>query len=247
MKKLTALVLSLLMCLGLVTSVCALDITFGTTADHGYASTTKSEAWYLDAYKFVTNELLVNEICYKLEYVDDYFLVYYFDFFGDRSITRAEVAAIISRYDWHYDTIDSDKYDSSNCSTFVDVPDGQYYTPAAQWAYDNGIINGVGGAYFAPNRTITREEFAVMLYRFTEYLGEDTSERVSYDTFTDKDEVSSWANDAMSWAVAKGLISGKPDNKLAPKDTITRAEVAVIIYRYNNNIKAHRDIDRLDV
>ena len=242
MKKYLVIVLCFLICLNFTISVGALDIIFGTTADHGYASTTKSEAWYLDAYKFVTNELLMTEICYKTENLDDYFLVYYFDFFGDRCISRAEVAAIISRYDWHYDTIDSGKYDSSNCSTFVDVPDGQYYTPAAQWAYDNGIIKGVGGAYFAPDRTITREEFAVMLYRFTEYLGEDTSERVSYGTFTDKDEVSSWANDAMSWAVAKGLISGKPDNKLAPKDTITRAEVALIIYRYNNNVIAHRDI-----
>ncbi len=242
MKKLTALVLSLLMCMGLVTSVCALNITFQTTADHSRLSSTKLESWYSDAYKFVTDEVLMSENHYRTDIVDGHYRVLYFDFFGDRSITRAEVSAIISRYDWHKDTILTHIYDSSNCSTFVDVPDGQYYTPAAQWAYDNGIIKGVGGAYFAPDRTITREEFAVMLYRFTEYLGEDTSERVSYDTFTDKDEVSSWANDAMSWAVAEGLISGKPDSKLAPKDTITRAEVALIIYRYNNNVIGHRDI-----
>jgi hypothetical protein len=131
---------------------------------------------------------------------------------------------------------------AATCPTFVDVPDGQWYTPAADWAYENGIINGVGGAYFAPERTITREEFAAMLYRYTNYLEVDTTARVDYSEYADSESVSDWATDAMSWAVAEGLINGKPGKLLAPQDTITRAEVATVIYRFNNEVKAHRDI-----
>lgn len=240
-----ALVLIISLCITFSISSFALP-SMGTTGKNSIVSTSVIDAWYSDAHRFVTGESIICEITYNSYMVDEWLYRSETDFFGNREADRALCVSVLDRFGGSLRTLLTSGYNSSTCPTFVDVPDGQYYTPAAQWAYDNGIINGVGGAYFAPNRTITREEFAVMLYRFTEYLGEDTSERVAYDTFTDGDEVSSWANDAMSWAVAEGLISGKPDNKLAPKDTITRAEVALIIYRFNNNVKAHRDIDWWD-
>ena len=200
--------------------------------------------WYKEARSFVNDEaIIMNQFVYKeIGNEADEWDVYYYNFYGSRPIMRSEVVTILSRYNGSYDTIDAGKYIGSSCEDFVDVPDGQWYTPAAQWAYENGIVNGVGGAYFAPERTITREEFAAMLYRYTEYLEVDTSARVDYSDFADSGSVSEWATDAMSWAVAEGLISGKPGKLLAPQDTITRAEVATVIYRYNNEVKAHRDI-----
>ena len=191
--------------------------------------------WYYPAFVFCHDHNLMTPTVIKTE-IDPYGPHYYTEmFYGDRNITRAEIVTILSRYNWS-------RRLPSTAPAFVDVPDGLWYTGNAQWAYDNGIVNGVGGAYFAPERTITREEFAAMLYRYTNYLEVDTSARADFSAFADSDSVSSWATDAMSWAVAEGLISGKPGNLLAPQDTITRAEVAVIIYRFNNEVKAFWDL-----
>ncbi|MBR6808303.1 MAG: S-layer homology domain-containing protein [Clostridia bacterium] len=242
MKKIFVIILCIVMCVTAAVSSNALFSPVIDTADHSNISTTVLQDWYKDAYKFVTDEFLMSESLAGYKELDDGYEIIYEDFYGDRSITRSEIAVILSRYNGSYDSIDVRVYKTATCPTFVDVPDGQWYTPAAQWAYENGIVNGVGGAYFAPDRTITREEFATMLYRYTEYLEVDTSARVDYSDYADSDSVSEWATDAMSWAVAEGLISGKPGKLLAPQDTITRAEVATVIYRYNNEVKAHRDI-----
>jgi hypothetical protein len=100
--------------------------------------------------------------------------------------------------------------------------------------HENGITNGTGGSYFTGSRVITREEFVTLLYRYTAYRGyeRDTSRDIS--PYSDSADVSDFAADAMKWAVGCGLITGKPGGLLAPKDTITRAEVALIMYRYND-------------
>ena len=166
---------------------------------------------------------------------------HYFDFCGGRDITRAEIATIMHRYAEYDDTYWPSNYKSSTCPAFSDVPDGKWMTPAVQWAADNGIVNGVGGDSFAPNRTITREEFAAIMYRYTKFKNVECDTTADLSAYPDGGEVSSWAKEAMAWAVGEGLISGKPGGLLAPQDTITRAEVAVIVYRYNNNVLPHRD------
>ena len=243
MRKATIILISLMIVSFAILSVNALDIKITPVSPYDTSVETPPQKWYEDAYKFVVNEtLMTNSVIRREQSENGSYSVVYVDFLASNPITRSEIATIISRYNGSYDTIESSRYLASTAPAFVDVPDGQWYTPAAQWAYENGIVNGVGGAYFAPDRTITREEFATMLYRYTEYLEVDTSARVDYSDFADSGSVSDWATDAMSWAVAEGLISGKPGKLLAPQDTITRAEVATVIYRYNNEVKAHRDI-----
>lgn len=242
MKKFFALILCIVMCVTAAISTNALNLVIGDTADHTDISTTVLQDWYKDAYKFVTDEFLMTECYAGYKVLNDGYEIIYEDFYGDRSITRSEIVAILSRYNGSYDSLPYFSPVNYTCESFVDVPNGQWYTSSAQWAYENGIVNGVGGAYFAPERTITREEFAAMLYRYTEYLEVDTTARVDYSEYADSESVSDWAHDAMSWAVAEGLINGKPGKLLAPQDTITRAEVATVIYRFNNEVKAHRDI-----
>jgi len=245
MKKILAFVLILTMVAVLSVNAFALvNTNVSYTDPYSPQIVDRQNVWYEEARTFVLREALMDRVI-----VDRYFngSAYYVGceysiFEGEAPAPRSDVAILLSRYNGSYDTLLRHMYGKSKSEIFVDVPDGQNYTPAAQWAYENGIINGVGDDCFAPDRTITREEFAAMLYRYTEYLEVDTTARVDYSEFADSESVSDWAHDAMSWAVAEGLINGKPGGLLAPQDTITRAEVAMVIYRFNNEVKAHRDI-----
>lgn len=116
---------------------------------------------------------------------------------------------------------------------FADVPAGSWYESGVAWAGANGIAGGVGGRSFAPDAPITREQLAVMLYNYAKLAGLDVSGTGSSATqgFTDADAVSSWAQSAMAWAVANGIITGD-NGRLGPAAAVTRAEVAVIIQRF---------------
>ena len=98
-----------------------------------------------------------------------------------------------------------------------------WYEKGLAWAQDKGISDGT-----APHAIITREQLAAMLYR---YAGSPEVEMTELD-FTDSDTVSSWAAQAMSWAVQTGLLKGRNGTELAPQATATRAEVATIFQRY---------------
>lgn len=239
MKKILAVILVL-------TMVAVLSVNVFAATYHDWTPppqiVDRDDVWYKEARAFVLEE----DLMYRLT-VNKYFngSVYYCggtykSFEGEAPAPRSEVALILCRYNGSYDILKG--CIESKSKFFVDVPNGQNFTPAVDWSYENGIINGVGDDFFAPERTITREEFAAMLYRYTNYLEIDTTARIDYSEFADSESVSDWAHDAMSWAVAEGLINGKPDKLLAPQDTITRAEVATVIYRFNNEVKAHRDI-----
>ncbi len=120
---------------------------------------------------------------------------------------------------------------------FVDTPDGMWYTEAVTWAAECGITTGIGGNYFAPDRTITRGEVAAIFYRYAAFKGDDISAKVNLSSFTDPDKLSDWNRDAFAWCVSKGIINGKTKDEghpvsLAPFDVLTRAELAAILCRY---------------
>lgn len=114
---------------------------------------------------------------------------------------------------------------------FGDVDQGSWYTKAVDWAAGHSIVNGVGGNRFAPDAPITREQAAVMLFRYASYLGLDTSAAGDLSAYADQDAVSSWAREAMGWAVQQGLIQGTGEWLLAPQGTATRAQTAVLLLR----------------
>jgi hypothetical protein len=119
---------------------------------------------------------------------------------------------------------------------FTDVVSGQWYTDAIAWASSNGIVNGVGDDKFAPNAPITREQFATLLYRYAQWSDATASGTANLSAYTDADAVSEYARDAMAWAVANGLITGRTATTLAPQGTATRAEAATLLQRYLENV-----------
>ena len=118
-------------------------------------------------------------------------------------------------------------------SSFTDAG-GSWYSSAVDWAAANGIVKGYSDKVFAPNDTITREQMAAVLYRYASFKGVDVSAAKDLGGFADSAGVSAYAKDAMSWAVAEGIINGS-DGKLLPAGGATRAQVAAILHRYIEN------------
>ena len=116
---------------------------------------------------------------------------------------------------------------------FNDVADGQYYTEAVAWAAGKGIVNGYGDGTFGPGNSITREQLAVMLWR---YAGSPASAG-TLDGFNDRDKIHAWAADALAWAVEQKIVSGRGGGILDPIGQATRAEVAAMLMRYCEAVK----------
>jgi len=121
-------------------------------------------------------------------------------------------------------------------AAFADVPSNAWYADAVTWASSNGIVSGIGDNMFAPDAPITREQLALILYGYSKDKGYDVSGAASLSRYIDADSVSSWAKDAMSWAVGSGLISGMTETTLGPGGSATRAQVAVILMNFCENI-----------
>jgi len=121
---------------------------------------------------------------------------------------------------------------------FTDVPNAKWYTQSVNWAAGNGIVSGVASDKFAPESPVTREQMAAFMYRYAQWAGYDmtVSKTKNLDAFNDAGEVSSWAKDAMIWAVDKGLISGVTTNTLEPRTSATRAQVGAIVQRFAENV-----------
>ncbi len=116
---------------------------------------------------------------------------------------------------------------------FTDVPAGQWYSDAVNWAASKGIVKGVGGNRFAPDDNVSREQIATILYQYVLSTGETVKADASVlAVYGDNASVSSWAADGMAWAVKEGILTGKPGSLLAPTDSATRAEVATMLMRF---------------
>lgn len=115
---------------------------------------------------------------------------------------------------------------------FADVRRGSYYEQAIAWASENGIVTGFDASTFAPDRTITREQLAAILFRFAAYRGMDAvTLRENLSSFQDQAAISAYAVSALNWAVGEGLMQGTGD-KLEPTGSATRAQVAAMLRRF---------------
>lgn len=124
-------------------------------------------------------------------------------------------------------------------NAFDDVPQDMWYTESINWAAKNGIVSGVSEREFAPDADITREQIALIIYRYAVISGLDvsTDENTDLSKFSDTENISDYAVDAMKYMVAKGIISGKGAGELAPGDRATRAEVATMLMKFAEGVK----------
>lgn len=146
-------------------------------------------------------------------------------FLPDSEMTRAEFATIL----WNV----AGKPDKAAKTNFTDVSETDWFYKQIAWAYGEGYISGVSDTEFSPNSNITREQAMTILYRYKD--SPDTENAIG--KFADNSDVSEYAENAMSWAVASNIISGTSENTLSPKMNATRAQLAAIMIRFiNTNI-----------
>ncbi len=121
---------------------------------------------------------------------------------------------------------------SAAASGFPDVAAGQWYTDAVSWAAANGIVTGYDNGNFGPNDIITREQMATILYRYASHKAYGTGAQANLASYTDASAISGYAESAMKWANAEGLITGTTTTTLSPAGDASRAEVATILMRF---------------
>ena len=148
----------------------------------------------------------------------------------DSAITRAMFVTVLYRMDGQ-PAVDQK-------AGFTDVAEGSYYAAAVDWAAKNGIVNGVSETSFDPDAAITREQMAAILYRYAAYWELDVSAEADLSAYEDASSVSAYAQAAMQWAVANGVINGTSATTLEPAGTATRAQAATVLVRFQNSMKS---------
>ncbi len=170
--------------------------------------------WYYEAVSYVATEGLMNGVSAT-------------QFNPNGTASRAQIVTILWRLAGE---------PSALTGAFTDVPAGEYYSTAVAWASRQGIVTGVGNNRFEPNSNITREQLAVILYRYAQDAGYSTTASGSITGYYDYARVNGYARTALQWAVGTGLITGTSSTTLSPQDTATRAQVATILMRFCENI-----------
>ncbi|MDR0812774.1 MAG: leucine-rich repeat protein [Oscillospiraceae bacterium] len=145
------------------------------------------------------------------------------EFAPNASLTRAMLVTIL------YSNAGKPNVAGLN-NPFTDVPDGQWYTNAIIWAVNNRVVSGIGDGLFGTENKITRQDFAVILWRMR---GNPTAGVPPIpDKYDDLGEVADYAKPAVAWAISKGYISGRTDTTIAPTGTATRAEAATLLMKF---------------
>jgi len=173
----------------------------------------KADDWYHEAVDFAVAMGLFNGMTAT-------------SFEPNTPMTRAMLVTVLWRYEGE---------PAKGKNAFADVKAGVWFEAAVAWAAECGVVGGVGNGRFDPNGSITREQLAAILYRYSEYKHYDTDGYDSMSGFPDRNKVSAWAKEAYGWAVAEKLITGN-GGRLDPQGNATRAQVATILMRFIQSI-----------
>ena len=211
MRKLISLLLALVMIVSLCVPVFAEpdpdEIELVTFTD------VKESAWYYESVTLAATAGIVNGVGNG-------------KFDPNGTVTRGQLVTMLYRI-----AGGDDELEVEFKGTFSDVKPDQYYSNAVEWAADWGIVNGVGNGKFDPNGKITREQLATILYRTVE----EPEVSSNLNSFPDSKKVSSYARNAMIWALESGIMTGSKDAGtiyLRPQNTATRAEAATMLIRF---------------
>ncbi len=153
-------------------------------------------------------------------------------FSPDSGMTRAMFATVIGRlYERSYGEIET-----MSTHVFTDCDYGDYYGKYVDWAAENGILDGYWNGEFGPDDPVTREQMAAILYRFADFLGVLPDDMDTALSYPDAGTISSYAESAALYCQSTGIITGRDGGSFVPQGTATRAEVAVILERFIENI-----------
>ena len=121
--------------------------------------------------------------------------------------------------------------------SFSDVAAGRYFTDAVAWAAKNGIVTGFSDGTFRPDAPVSRQQLAVILFRYAGYKGMTAvTLEENLNGFTDESAISGYAISAMNWAVGQGLINGFSDGSVRPAEGANRAQTATVLMRLLQNV-----------
>lgn len=190
------------------------SITGSKTCPSAHFTDLDPNAWYHEAVDYVVGNGLMNGVSDTL-------------FAPQSNATRGMIVTILYRLEGEPEMGEN---------VFTDVSDSAWYCKAISWASANDIVLGYGDGTFRPEQAITREEMAVIMYRYAAWKGCDVDVSADLSDYTDAQSVSAWAKEAIAWANATGLIRGRTETTLVPKGTATRVELATILMRLIENV-----------
>ena len=184
---------------------------WGLTAGKEYSL--PEQAWYHDAVSFCMKNNIMQG------YSDNMF-------HPNEEITRCQLVRLL----WNL----VGKPAAGETETFIDVADDAWYADAVRWAVSEKLVFGNSTETFLPDNSMTREQFATVLYRYAQYKGYDIAagEDTNILSYDDAFDISKYAIASVQYAIGSGLMKGKAENTLNPKDNVTRAETAQILYRF---------------
>ncbi|MBQ7499836.1 MAG: DUF4838 domain-containing protein [Clostridia bacterium] len=214
MKKITALLISAVI---LLSALPFMAFAEGADSDTGKFTDVPDNSWFAEAVDWCLDNGYMNGTGDKV-------------FSPDAKTTRSMLVTVLAAVAG-IDTSD-EKYRSSG---FDDVPEGRWYTGAVSWAAQNDIVSGTDGKTFDPDGLVTREQLVLILKKYIESTGIDTSVRSEkpFEACGDKEAVSEWAVEAVKWAVENGIISGTGTVSgapiISPGANATRAQIAVLL------------------
>lgn len=199
---------------GKYTATCMISVTEESTKWSNSFSDVKDKDWYYNAVALVNSKNLFQGTTQTT-------------FGPSEKMTRGMFVTVLGRLSG----IDA----VATAKKFDDVATSQYFAGYVSWASDNGIVTGYGNNSFGPNNTVTREQMALMVFRYAKNKGYDVSNvsQTTFKSFSDCANTMAPAQDAMAWAINNNIIKGN-DGKLNPKGEATRAEVAQIIMNFTN-------------
>ena len=199
------------------------DCTVYVSGDYKPDTATRSASIY--------NDVSINNWYYdSVRYVQENRLFYDVDNTSFRPLEPTDRATIVYAM-W----VASGRPTPKGQAKFEDMTGEEYCSAAVSWASENNIVVGFAtetGFEFKPANIVTREQIAVFMRRYADFLGRSTTQRGSLAPFTDRDEMGSWALSDLQWAVGSGLLKGVSETRMVPKGTCNRAQMATIIRRF---------------
>ena len=178
-------------------------------------------AWYEDAITYVYSKKLMdgsNDASFS----------------PDAMMIRGEMAQIL----YNLSALAGEPAAGSASCVFADVAGTNPNAAAILWAASHELVLGYGNGNFGPQDNISREQMALMLFRYAKFYGlELTWDEQVLEKFSDNAEISSWAREAMAWAVGRELIVGYGDDRVDPSGLTTRAQTASTIMRFHQMLE----------